>query len=252
MKWMMSVVRTLFALAVFAVAAWLLGYIDPARLRITEHLLDWAMGLVCLVWLVVLLKAPWDLYFEAHRVGFELGRARERGIAVADGRDAYVRVVRGRLLALAVGAHVLSALLVVGVTVWTGATSVGYPFAVFYLVSTLFRPLVAGYAYLVHKLRAVGEETAFPRDDVVTVRETLSALEARLDALTQHCEADRHALDAEAAARQAEARDLRQRLDALGREFETTLSRLTDNQEVIKGIQAFVRVVARAGDNSHA
>ena len=33
---------------------------------------------------------------------------------------------------------------------------------------------------------------------------------------------------------------------ALGREFETTLARLTDNQDVIRGIQAFVRLIGRA------
>jgi len=53
------------------------------------------------------------------------------------------------------------------------------------------------------------------------------------------------ALSDEKKARETEARILREQLNSLGREFETTLARLTDNQDVIRGIQAFVRLIGR-------
>jgi hypothetical protein len=37
--------------------------------------------------------------------------------------------------------------------------------------------------------------------------------------------------------------ELDRRLDAVGRQFEDTISRLTDNQEVIAGIKAFLRLL---------
>ena len=46
--------------------------------------------------------------------------------------------------------------------------------------------------------------------------------------------------------RAAETAELRGKVHAVGRELETTISRLTDNQEVIRGIQAFVRLVAQS------
>ena len=48
--------------------------------------------------------------------------------------------------------------------------------------------------------------------------------------------------------RESEYRELRQSIHAVSREFETTVSRLTDNQEVIKGIQAFVRLITQSAN----
>src|SRR5205814_658943 len=145
----------IFLLAVAGIAAWLLGLGQVVRASMAAgHLLDWVMGGLCLLWLIVILKAPWDLFFQAQAVAFELQRAKERKVAVLPGREEYVQRLRGRLAALAVGAHLLSAALVAGVAAFTGG-KVGYYFALFYLVSTLFRPALAGYVYLSRKLRAL-------------------------------------------------------------------------------------------------
>ena len=40
------------------------------------------MGVLCFLWLLVILKAPWDLYFQALQVSFEMQRSRERQIAL--------------------------------------------------------------------------------------------------------------------------------------------------------------------------
>jgi hypothetical protein len=58
----MTVWWTLFWLAVGGLVAWALGLDDIVRASIAAgHLLDWIMGGLCLVWLILILKAPWDL-----------------------------------------------------------------------------------------------------------------------------------------------------------------------------------------------
>jgi len=253
MRWLWSAGGALLWLIVLGFLAWLLNLDDLVRASIQAgHALDWAMGVVCFVWLLVVLKAPWDLYFQAHAAAWEMQRSRERGIVLVPGREAYVFGLRRRLGLFAVAAHLLSAVLAAGVAYANGGVAVGYYFAVFFVASTMFRPAVAGYVYLSRKLRAVGEEVRYPREDVVELRGRVEAQEETLRARAEQTERLREALGAEAEAREAETRDLRQRLHALGREFETTVSRLTDNQEVIKGIQAFVRLIAQSAQQPSA
>lgn len=245
-RWLQSLAGILFWLLVVAGAAWLLGLDDMVRDSLAAgHLLDWLMGIFCLFWLFVILKAPWDLYFQAHAVAFEQQRSRERSIALAAGREEYVRVLRRRLGWLAVGAHLFSAALVAAVTYFTGGV-VGYYFAAFYVVSTAFRPIAAAYTYLAGRLRALAEESRYPREDVVTLRETTQSHDATLKHIEEEMRSLHHLLNEERRERDSETRDLRQRLHALSREFEVTVSRLTDNQDVIRGIQAFVRLVGQS------
>lgn len=232
--------------AVLVLAARPLGLDEFVRRSIAAgRLLDWIMGALCFVWLLVILKVPWDLFFQAHAVTFEQQRSRERSIVIAPGREEYVRTLRQRLGWLAVGAHLASAALVAGVTFFSGG-ALGYYFAAFFLVSTLFRPAVAGYVFLTRKLAAIGEEVRYPRNDVAELRERLALQEQTIRALSEQTNEWPARLGGEVQAREEEDRDLRERLHALGREFETTVARLTDNREVIAGIQAFVRLVAQS------
>jgi hypothetical protein len=239
----------LFVLAVAGLAAWLLHLDGVIRASIAAgHLADWVMGAICLVWLVVILKVPWDLYFQAHTAAYEIKRSQERGIRSAPGREEYVRRVQRRLGWLAVGAHVFSALLVASVAHFT-AGAVGYYFALFYAVSTLFRPAVAGYVYLSRRLRSLANEARYPREDILELRGTVDSHKDVLRDLQERMDDLSHALTQEREGREEETREIRQSVHAVGRELETTVSRLTDNQEVIKGIQAFVRLVSQSANN---
>jgi hypothetical protein len=245
MRWLSSLMGALVALAILALAARFLGLEELIRDAVASgKLLDWIMGALCLLWLLVILKAPWDLYFQASAVAFEQQRSRERSVALTPGRAEYIRTLRRRLGMLAVGAHLGSAALITAIAFLTGERQVGYWFAVFYLVSTVFRPAVAGYAYLSHKLSAVGEEARYPREDIAEMRARLDAADGISRQLRAETDELRSQLDVETAARADECRDLRERQNALAREFEVTASRLTDNREVISGIQAFVRLIA--------
>jgi hypothetical protein len=246
MRTLSALFWTIICLAVAGLAARLLGFGDVIHASLKAgHLLDWVMGGLCLFWLLVILKVPWDLYFQAHEVAFEIQRSKERQIPMQAGREEYLRALRRRLGWLAIGAHLFSSALVAAVTYFTGGV-VGYYFAVFYLVSTAFRPAAAGYVYLSRKLRAIGEEVRYPREDVIEMREKLRWQEIAVRDLIEQMKDCREALRQETQIREEESCALRQSVHAISREFETTVSRLTDNQEVIKGIQAFVRLIAQS------
>ena len=246
MRGLIGLVWTLFWIAVLGLAAWALGLGDIVREAVRGgHLLDWVMGGLCLLWLLVILKVPWDLYFQAAQVLFEIQRSKEREVRIPAGREEYIRALKPKLARLAVGAHLFSAALVAAVSYFTGGL-VGYYFAVFYLVSTVFRPAVAGYWYLYTKLSAIGEEARYPREDVVALLQKVEWAEKATHALTEQVGQIREEARRETQIRELETKELRQRVGAIGREFEATVSRLTDNQEVINGIQAFVRLISQS------
>lgn len=232
---------TAFWLGVLGLAAWALGLDELLRASIAAgHLLDWVVGALGLVWLVVLLKAPWDLYFEALRASYDLQQAREAGIEVSAERDAYLARLRPRLIWLAVGAHLASGAVAAAVGYAAGGR-LGYYLAAIYLLSATFRPLAAGYAFLRHRLRSMGHDARYPRLDVTELRGRLERSEHELCHL-------RESLDAEQSERRVETEELRGQVHRTARELETAVSRVTDNQDVIKGIQAFVRLVGSAGE----
>lgn len=241
-----------WTLVLTAIAWWVVshtGFGPVVNASLQAHWLDWIMGALCLCWLLIILIVPWNLYFKAHEVYFELGRAREHAIATPPGRVEYITRLRARLLGLALAAHLISAAFVAGVSYMTRGR-VGYYFAVFYLVSTLFRPVVAGYVYLTRKLRAIGEEAHYPRADVVELRQRLDAQEEDMKGLKAFAERQTELMREETRQREEETRELRGQIGGMGREFESAVGRLTDNQEIIKGVQAFVRLISQSAQVS--
>ena len=249
MRYFGAILWSVFVLALLVWVGWQLEVEAAIRTATASgRPLDWIMGGFCLIWLLIILKVPWDLYFQAQAVLFEIQRSKERGIAVAPGREEYVRLVRARLAWLAVGTHIASAALIAAVTSFTGG-AVGYFFAVFYLVSTLFRPAAAGYAYLAGKLRDIAQEARYPREDIAEMRRRLEEHAETLRGMAEQTQQLEEALSHERKEREAETSELRQSIHAIGREFETTISKVTDNQEIIRGIQAFVRLVAHSANS---
>src|SRR5690242_5859102 len=111
---------TLAAL-VLIVVAWPFGLVEAARIGLNPSTaLDWVTGIACLVWLLVILKAPWDVYFRAHWVAFEIERSRERGIPILPGREEYVLKIKRLLGWIAVGAHLISACAIAAINQYSG------------------------------------------------------------------------------------------------------------------------------------
>ncbi len=217
------------------------GHVLPANFLQT-HLLDVVMGVLCFLWLLVILKAPWDLYFKARAVEFEQTRATERNIVLEAGHETYVRQLHPKLLLLAIGTHLFSAALIAGIT-FAAHGKVGYYFAVFYLVSTGFRPLLAGYEYLMGKLHALSSAAYFPRFDSVELEQKIRVLEEMYRLEEERYNALNAELYREKTEREEETFRLRQSLTEIGNEFEATISRLSTNEEVVRGLRALVAFV---------
>jgi hypothetical protein len=214
-----------------------------------SDVLAFGAGGLLLLWLIVVLTVPWSLYFQARALQAEIRESVERGLEVPEGRAEEAARYASRLLRAAIGAHVVSAAVIAVIAFFSGR-EVGYWFAGFYLVSTLFRPSQAYFAHLRTRLRAMMQEVKFPREDVLDLKRRLDAAEAqdtalreRIQELTAEGEALRDRLVAAEERSAEQAARLDRRLDALGRRFQDTVAELTDNQEVISGIKAFLRLL---------
>ncbi|WP_182881520.1 hypothetical protein [Microbispora sp. H10949] len=228
-----------FLTIISTIAGIVLVYVVDVPLPVVVSL---GFGALCLIWLIVLLTLPWNVYFQAHALIHEIRVSRERGMTIPPEREAEARRIAVRMRRAAVAAHLVSAALLALITYFSGEM-VGYYFAVFYLLATFLRPAGAWFAHLRGRMTTMLEEVRYPREDAVALAERVTALEARatelaerLDALVPETRAGLHAAT-------ARADDLDRRLDAVGRKFEDSLSRLTDNQEVLSGIKAFLRLI---------
>jgi hypothetical protein len=240
---------------IFAAAVGAVVLVVVADVPLSD-VLSFGAGALCLVWLVFLLTVPWNVYFQARKVIQEIGASRDRGLEVAKEREAEARTIAVRMRAAAIGAHLVSAAAVAVITYFSGAV-VGYYFVGFYLLSTFFRPAHAWFRHLRRRLRTMLHEVRYPRDDVLDLIEQVTFLKGHVEAMrlaTQHLQQADHTLEhrLEAVGHDADRRSaeldgridaLARRLDKMGRRFEDTVSGLTDNQEVITGLKAFLRLL---------
>ena len=241
---MKTLLSFLGGLALGAAALGLLHFGVPLALLATL-----AMGATCLAWLVLIVVLPWNVYFQARRVLFEVDRSRQRGLPVNAAQEAEARRVAVRMLRVAIGLHLGSAgLMALGS--WLYERPLGYAFAGLYLLTTLFRPAVEYYRALTRRLGDFLDETKYPRDDarklVEDVRDVVRQQASQHKAMEVLGE---HLAEVE---RAAEARDFesRRKLEAIARRFEETIDRLTDNQEIISGIKAFLRLVQQPKESA--
>ncbi|MFC6882428.1 hypothetical protein [Actinomadura yumaensis] len=239
--------KNLSSLAVLAaIGAVVLYFVADVPL---STLLSLGAGALCLIWLVVLLTVPWNVYFQARGLLQEIHDSRDRGLTVTEEREAEACRIAGRSRTAAVGAHLLSAALIAVIAYFSGAV-VGYYFVAFYLVSTFFRPVHAWFVHLRRRLGTLLQEVRHPRDDVLALLERVTFLEAQAENLRstteQLHEADLrldHRLEIIDTTTSNRSDELNGKINALGRRFEDTVARLTDNQEVITGIKAFLRLL---------
>lgn len=135
----------------------------------------------------------------------------------------------------------------------TGAVT-GFWFAGFFLLSTVFRPAGAYFGQLRRRLGTLVEDVTFPRDDVLELRKQVEQVQSGTRVLEEKAEEQYRALaalrgtvDALGVSVYERADEADRKIAALAREFEATVNRLTDNQEIITGLKAFLRLL-RADD----
>ncbi|MFF6961292.1 hypothetical protein [Streptomyces sp. NPDC008317] len=208
-----------------------------------------AAGLLGLLWLLLLLTVPWNLYFRAHAVLAEIRTSREKGLSVSPERDTEAGRIARLMLRVALAGHLVTAALAVAVAAATGRAA-GYWLAGFFLLSTVFRPAGAWFAALRRRLGTLLKDVTYPRDDVLALRATVTRVESGAKVLEGKAEEQYHALgelrsavDALGLSVYARADGTDRRIAALAREFEATVNRLTDNTEIIAGLKAFLRLL---------
>jgi hypothetical protein len=234
-RWWATVVIGAAAVLLFAWLGRLAGV--PA-----STLISIGAGLAALMWTVVLVTLPWNLYFDARQVSAENAISRERGIAIPPARDRETRHIARRALILALCGHLGTAAAVAAFAAVSGAV-LGYYLAGFYLLSTAIRPAVAYLGHLRERVTVLRREGTHPRDDVVSLRNAHRAVAEDLERLRQQVTADLTRIEDALVAARNRDQDVRVRIDRMGRRIEDTLDGLSDHQELLTGIRALVRMI---------
>ncbi|MEU4222520.1 hypothetical protein [Actinoplanes sp. NPDC026623] len=234
-RWWATVVIGAAAVLLFAWLGRLAG-VPPSTL------ISIGAGLAALMWTVVLVTLPWNLYFDARQVRADNAVSRERGLAIPPARDRETRHIARRALILALCGHLGTAAAVAAFAAVSGAV-LGYYLAGFYLLSTAIRPAVAYLGHLRDRVTVLSLESTHPRDDVVSLRNAHRAVDEDLERLRQQVTADLTRIEDALVAARNRDQDVRVRIDRMGRRIEDTLDGLSDHQELLTGIRALVRMI---------
>jgi hypothetical protein len=260
-----------FLVLIGAAAALLIAWLGHIVHMPVTTLLTVGGVVIAVSWLVFLTTVPWNLYFAARRATQEMATSRERGIAVRPGHGEEAGRISRRMLWFALGAHLGTALAAAAIAFFSG-NKIGYYIAGITLLSTAFRPAAAYFGHVRERIKMLTRESTHPRDDVATLRQTVSVIELTLkdvhsqmqnahedlrrtqSTLTdgiaharQVITGDLSRLEDAQAADRAAARsrdeDLGRRIDQMVRRIEATLDGVSDHQELLTGLRALVRMV---------
>ncbi len=151
---------------------------------------DWVFGMLSLFWLFTIITVPWNIHFKARAVMADAQPTRERGLPVDERQVAYVRNVAKNSLLIAIGLHIVSAI-VLFVLAATGFSRLGYVASALALLLTVLRPAARAYEYLAARLRSIGETWRYPREDVLELRSRVDAMEGTVKQTQTEFDAER-------------------------------------------------------------
>jgi hypothetical protein len=205
----------------------------------------------------------------------EMAVSRGRGIDIPPDQDAEANAIARRMLWFALGGHVITAA-VTGVVTYISGATIGYYVTAAYLFSATIRPAAVYFAHLRERIRTLSRESLHPREDVMELRERVAGLvntakrmkdevaeshrvladdlrrtEVKLADEIAHGRQvltadlarlqDTQVTDSDAARRRDD--ELGRRMDAMIRRIDDTLTGLGDQQELLAGLRALVRMV---------
>ena len=207
------------------------------------------MVVLVLVWLGVVLVVPWNVHLHAARVLEQMAESRARGLVVPDEQAFEAAAMKRRMLRVSVGLHVFSAAgLAVGA--WVASWPQGWVFCALYLLATAVRPALAWFIHLRQRLTTLEQRVRFPRNDVLAVMTEMQQLKDRVEHLrgeqVRTYKETKETLAGQQrglAGVEQRTHGLEQRLEQVHRSFESTVDRLGDNHEVMRGLKAFLRMV---------
>lgn len=148
----------------------------------TGSLIDWAIGIGIFEWVILIVTVPWNIYFSA-RSAVQTGReSQASGISVDDRQIRYASSIATRSLIVAISLHLITAAGLYYLAI-SGVTALGYLSSVGVLLLTLLRPAISTYEYLAARLTALREQFAYPRADILELRNRFDRLEYRVTEL---------------------------------------------------------------------
>jgi len=224
---------------------------------------DIGMAAFALFGLWLLVKLPWDLYFSARDVVIAQDESARRGLFVEDDDALFAARAARRLLLLSVGLHVVFASIALALARYD-LLPMGYVFSVAYLGSMFFRPARVAYRHLKARLSALRSRAVVPREDAQFLRREVTSVLSSLQALQRRLDKDEKAADELRGAVALQGQRMESELDRARlevreltlkseenharvlRELERTVEKLTDNEELLNGLRAFVRLVKTA------
>jgi hypothetical protein len=195
-----------------------------------------------LTWTVVLVSGPWNLYFDARKVVADTATSRARGIAIKEGFEDEARRIARRMLDFAIGGHITTAIAAAVAGAVTGRP-VGYYVAGFFLLTTLLRPAGAYFAHLRQRIAVMSREVTHPREDVVTLRRDVKALQDLTTALQQQADEQHRIADADRSTGRQRDEALRTSIDQMVRRIDSAIDGISDHQDLIKGLRALTRML---------
>ena len=86
------------------------------------HVINLLMGLVGLGGLLIILKWPWDLYFEAKNIAYNQTESQQKNIKIQPQDQHYIKTMTRKLLIFAIGLHLLSAIVIAFATYQSNGT----------------------------------------------------------------------------------------------------------------------------------
>lgn len=210
------------------------------------------MVLASVVWLFLLVKIPWDLYFAARRGRIDADESLAKGIGVAPQDREDLATLERRLLRAALGAHVLTALGIGFIGRLSGGLVRG-EFAWLFLFSAAFRPAWEVHKYLRVRLAELCGRVRYPRQDVQELLGRFEMLVGQVQALEAEHGRDQSAMVArvgslDEAMRAGHGRQhqdsarLGQRITDLSVRFEQAVAQMGADQELLAGVRAFARM----------
>ncbi len=216
-------------------------------------MVDFFIAFMGLSGMVAILKHPWDLYFDARNLRLEQEESLRKSINIPEEDIEYTRRLVPRLLLTCLGCHILAAGAAFAAA-WFSNGVVGYWFAGFFLLSTVFRPIHAFHVHMKTRLYNLKSRCFVPREDSVELASRLGVLEQTLTQLRKDIEEEtkqnlkrfekaEHNFEALRGATTTEIRRFNDRVSTVCDEFQKSIERLTEDQELLRGIKAFVHMV---------
>ena len=173
-----TIAPILFTLALVALFYWIMSLMQVEL----GSLMDWAVGTISLLWLIVVMTVPWNAYFRAKEVLNEAKISQEKDIQVKAETLAYVRKIARNALIVAIVLHLATGLGLYMVA-YSGISPVGYFSAGAAVLLTFLRPAVNYYDYLQEHLRSIRQEFQYPREDLAELLARSARMEQEIEAL---------------------------------------------------------------------